>query len=260
MTKNERTGKTVFFTPKGRRVTLEMREGLPSVSSVMQGMADAGLPEGQALLSDYRGNVSPDDAPFLQRRGDMHTARLSLLLRPALHAKNAMLLSALASVTFTHTLQRLGKEAIHIEWVDEIWTARGKIAVMDSTCSLRSDGYLHHFILNISFLLPKPLFEEGLSDMVREVFDGMEHSLPGRISHAFLKEFFTLYESIAFDRSFVEEYKRLSALKGRHALLMQNGKRRRVTVLGIDDTARLLVETRKKEVLPVSSRSDITFF
>ena len=55
----------------------------------------------------------------------------------------------------------------------------------------------------------------------------------------------------------IEDYKKRSILDGRRATLLHNGKRRRVTILGIDDDARLLVETRKKEVIPVSSRSEL---
>ncbi len=247
-----------FLTPKGKRVTLEMREGVKNPSLIVRNMAAAGLAEGNALLSDYRAGVSAErDNEFLQKSAVMHGFSLSLLLRPAVHARNATLLSAMAAVAFARALERVSGGECKIRWVDDIYVGREKIAVTESSCSLRQDGYLNYLVLTVSARLPKRIFPEGLSDIVNEVFSGKANSLSARIAKCFLEAFFPMYESLSFDRSFIEEYKTRCNLIGRHALLLRDGRRRRVTVLGVDDNACLLVETSKKEVLSLSSRSEI---
>lgn len=254
----EQESQIVFLTPKGRRVSLRVDENFPSVSDPIRTLAASGGAEGRAYAADYRLPAFVPGAPTFSKIKKGRGLRLSLLLRPAVHARNAVLITALATVALLAAMESVSGKEYGIRWVNEVCDAKGKaIATVDAACSLKPDGYLHYLILEVTAYLSPTDFPHRLSDTVTEVFEGIASGTVGRISEGFLREFFPAYENLSYDRSFIESYQKRSLLEGRRATLIQNGKRRRVTVLGIDDDARLLVETRKKEVIPVSSRSEI---
>lgn len=254
----EKESQIVFLTPKGRRVSLRVDENFPSVSDPIRTLAASGGAEGRAFASDYRLPAFVPGAPIFSRIKKGRGLRLSLLLRPAVHARNAVLITALATVSLAAAMEAVSGKKYGIRWVNEVCGAKGdRVATVDAVCSLKPDGYLHYLILEVTAYLSPTDFPQSLSDTVTEVFDGIARGTVGLISEHFLHGFFSTYENLSYDRSFIEDYKKRSLLEGCRATLLQNGKRRRVTILGIDDDARLLVETRKKEVIPVSSRSEI---
>ncbi len=254
----EQESQIVFLTPKGRRVSLHVEENFPSVSDPVRMLAASGGAEGRAFAADYRLPAFVPGVPSFSKTKKGRALRLSLLLRPAIHARNAILITALATLSLAVAMETVSGKKYAVRWVNEVCDPKGKkVASVDAVCSLKPDGYLHYLILEVTAYLSPTDFPQRLSDIVTEVFDGIECGTVGRISECFLHEFFPTYENLSYDRSFIENYKQRSILKQKRAMLVQNGKRRRVTVLGIDDDARLLVETRKKEVIPVSSRSEL---
>lgn len=250
-----------FLTPNGKRVSFEVRTELPSPKELVLGMASAGIAEGTALVSDYRDTALCRDSEFLRKHAKQRGFRLSLLLRPIVHARNAILLTAMASVALCHALESQTQKEFGVVWPDGVAVRQGHnkkpLAAIDAVSSMKSDGYLEYFILDISAVLDKRLFPETLDGIVTEVFDGKRKTDAGRLAETFLLSFFRMYESIAYDHSFIADYKLRSVLDGRRAMLLSGERRRRVTVIGIDDEARLLVETGKREVIPVVSRSDV---
>ncbi len=249
-----------LLSPKGRRITLELQSESPSLALQMQKEAAVGKPEGLALLSDYRTPSHCCDSAFIQKRGGRRALRLSLLLRPALHAKNAVLLSAASAVALARAVENVAGVSPAIRWVDDLFFGSDKLAVTESSCELRPNGYLSYYILNISLLLPRRLFPETLSSIAKEVFEGKEHGIPGQIAKSFLTEFFAIYENIAYDRSFIEEYKTRCDIRRKKIFLLRDGKHIRAAVLGIDDDAHLMVETKKYGILSLTSRSEVMFY
>lgn len=250
-----------FLTPKGRRVSFEVRTELPAPSELVRGMATAGIPEGTAIVSDYRDTSLCHDSDFFRKCRQGRGLRLSLLLRPVVHAKNAILLISMASVALCHALEQLTQKEFGVLWPDTVAVrdrrAVRPVATVDAVTSMKSDGYLEYFILDVSAALDDSLFPETLDDIVTEVFDGKRRTAVGKLAERFLLAFFPLYENIAYDHAFIADYKLRSLLDGKKATLLTGERRRRVTVIGIDNEARLLVETGKKEVIPVVSRSEI---
>jgi len=250
-----------LLTPNGKRVSFEVRTELPSPKELVLGMATAGIPEGISLVSDYRDTALCHDSDFLHKSPKKRGFRLSLLLRPIVHARNAILLIAMASVALCHALEALTQKEFGVVWPDGIALRHGRskktLATVDAVSSMKSDGYLEYFILDISAVLDERLFPETLDGIVTEVFDGKRRTDTGKLAEGFLVSFFRMYERIAYDHSFIADYKLRSVLDGKRATLLSGERRRRVTVIGIDDEARLLVETGKREVIPVVSRSDV---
>ncbi len=257
---DEKNRVKTWLSPKGRKITLAILTDAPSLSLMMQKEAALQKPEGTAFLVDYRNPSLCRDSAFIEKRAGSRALRLSLLLRPAFHAKHAVLLSSLSALALSRALETVAGLRPRIRWVDDIFCEKEKIAVTESSCELRPNGYLSYWILNISLLLPRHLFPETLSDIAKEVFEGKEHAIAGRIATAFLTEFFTLYESLAYDRSFIEDYKKRCHLEKRKIFLLRDGKHLRATVLGIDDDAHLLVETKKHGILSIASRSEVAFY
>ncbi len=248
-----------FLTPKGRRITLGLRTDLFLTKDAVLSMAAAGIAEGQALIASV---PLPKDiaAPLFEKKLSGRGVSLALLLRPAIHARSASLLSAMASVALCEAIESLSEIRCYVRWPNEICKKSGRrIAVVDASGALTPEGYLSYFILDLSIYLSRRDFPVRLSDTVTEVFKGSAYSTVGRLGESFLKNFFRMYENISYDRSFVGEYRERSCLVGKHAYLLRGGKRRRVTVVGTDDNAQLVVRTRNREQIAVSSKAEILF-
>lgn len=247
-----------FLSPKGRKIVLDVRENCPSVTDPVRRMAAEDAVEGHAVVSDYRLPATVADTPAFEKKKNGRGMRMSLLLRPAVHAHNAVLVTALATVALCRALEAHTTHRYKIRWANEICRENGRImARVEASCSLKPDGYLHYLILDVTAYLSDAEFPTRLSEIVSEVFDGIAQGTVGRIAYDFLRIFFPLYENLSYDRSFITEYKERSALDGHHAVLLRGEKKCRVLILGIDDDARLLVETRKKEIVPVMSRAEL---
>ncbi len=248
-----------FLSSKGRRITLGLREHLLPTKDAVLLMAAEGAVEGQALISLVP-LPTVTAVPLLEKKSSGRGVSLALLLRPALHARSASLLSAMASVALSEALEGLSEERYFVRWPNEIVKENGRrVAVVDAQGALTPDGYLSYLILDISVYLSKKDFPVRLSDTVTEVFEGKTRSTAGRLGESFLRNFFRMYENISYDRSFIDAYRQRSSLTGKHALLLRGGRRRRVTIVGIDENAHLVVRTRTREQIAITSRAEIIF-
>ena len=105
-------------------------------------------------------------------------------------------------------------------------------------------GMLDYAVLGLGFNLVQPSggWPKELAAVAGSLFDSAP--APGAraaLAAAFLNEFWALYHT-GLRGSWLDDYRRLQALTGRHVTLIPNGSEPRgATVLGIDDDCRLLV-------------------
>ena len=91
------------------------------------------------------------------------------------------------------------------------------------------------------------------------MFNGELRELPSRLSDAIALEFFSIYDHLSTDRSFMEEYRERSSVLGKRAKVLVGDTFLRGRVVDIDDHACLTVELRSGAQMTVASRSEIVF-
>lgn len=185
---------------------------------------------------------------------------ISIVLRPIILAKNATALPAMASVAAARAIESISDLKIGILWANDLCYKDKIIATVRADLSVLNENFVSHIVLGVAFNMVPEYFAPRLSDIVAAVFNNQSHDPSERLTEAFINEFFALYENYNNDRSFMSEYKSRSILLGRRVKVPRDG-RRPITakVCDIDGDARLIVETKDGERIPIYSRSGVIF-
>ena len=242
----------VLSCPNGRMVVLEQVEEERACNETLAEMARTGKEEGYALFAETRENgLLPNGAPGLF---------LSILVRPGIHARKAGILSAVAAVAAARAIEKTSDTKITIRWVNDLFSPQHKLAAMMTSGRITPNGYLDYAVIGISIALSPEDFRPKLGDVIRQVFSDESKTLSTRLTEHVLLEFFTIYDRMLTDRTFLAEYRmRCAGLIGRRVRVLSAGKYVRAHVSHIDDNALLVVRLRDGRELTVSSRSDIVF-
>ena len=169
---------------------------------------------------------------------------MSLLLRPKLPAAEAAAITGIAAVAVAGAIEDLGGGPAEIKWVNDIWIRGKKVCGILTEAGMDMESaYLEYAVLGIGVnaFSPPGGFPPALREIAGAVFPGApEDDERSRLIAAFLDRFFPLYRALP-DRGWLEEYRRRSLLTGKEVRFTRNGGELRGLVLGVDDSARLLV-------------------
>lgn len=219
---------------------------VPSTNTVLRERAAGGAPEGLVLAAREqtagrgrmgRGFYSPAGSGLY----------LSILLRPALAAAEAVQLTAAAAVAAARAAETVRQTpgAVRIKWVNDLLLDGRKICgiLTEAQLSLESGG-LDYAVLGVGFNLTPPAggWPAELDGIAGSLFDGP--APPGArtaLAAAFLAEFWPLYRALAA-RPFLAEYRERQAVLGRRVEVWQGAQPPRAAqALAIDDACRLVV-------------------
>ncbi len=240
-------------SPRGRLLTLEYVETDATAAAVAEEIARVGGSDGYIVVSDHPGAVPP----LSPSHRDAPTLCVSVLLRPSLPPSRVMLLSVAAAVALTRAVRQFSANKIGIKWVTDVYDGKHRIGTVTTKGALRPDGGFRYILVNFTLSLTKDTFKKSLSEIVKDVFSPQREPLTDRIAETLITEFAGLYEEIGTDHSFLEEYRDASLLRGKKIRILQEGKRRRATVLGIDDDANLVVVPRTGNSILLHSVSEL---
>jgi BirA family biotin operon repressor/biotin-[acetyl-CoA-carboxylase] ligase len=181
---------------------------------------------------------------------------LSLLLRPKLPAAEAVAITGIAAVAVARALGDLGVGGAGIKWVNDIFLEGRKVCgiLTEATLDMESGG-LDYAVLGIGVNLFSPPggFPPELTEIAGAVFPGKpEDDERSRLIAAILDRFLPLYRALP-DKGWLEEYRARSILTGREVRFLREGREQRGLVLGVDDSARLLLRLSDGEETALSS-------
>ena len=181
---------------------------------------------------------------------------LSLLLRPKLPAAEAVAITGIAAVAVARALGDLGVGGAGIKWVNDIFLEGRKVCgiLTEATLDMESGG-LDYAVLGIGVNLFSPPggFPPELAEIAGAVFPGKpEDDERSRLIAAILDRFLPLYRALP-DKGWLEEYRARSILTGREVRFLREGRAQRGLVLGVDDSARLLLRLSDGEETALSS-------
>lgn len=171
---------------------------------------------------------------------------MSLLLRPALAAPNAVLLTAAAAVAAAQAAETvLGeKDRVQIKWVNDLLLDGKKICgiLTEAQLSLESGG-LDYAVLGVGFNTAPPPggWPQELAGIAGSLLAGPSPGARAQLAAAFLNAFWPLYQHLE-ERAFLPAYRARQAALGRRVEVLQGAAPPRpADALSIDDACRLVV-------------------
>ncbi len=234
-------------SPGGRLLTIERIDTLSSPSEHLENLARTGAEAGYVLVAG--------DALSRKNAGEL---TVGLLLRPALSPSRGGMMAVLGATALARTVRRHSSHEPMIRWVSDVYAGKQRLAHVTTKAALGPGGGFLYVTVMLTLHIT-PAFAESLGDVVKSVFSSQRTTLADRVAETLITEFYTLYEGYATTDStaFLDEYRALSLLQGKRIRYWQRGKRRRATVVGIDDDARLVVSPRRGKSVLLSSAAEL---
>ena len=167
----------------------------------------------------------------------------SLLLRPALAAEDAPLVTAAAAIAVRRALAGCGAE-VGVKWVNDLWMGERKVCgILTEAATGFESGLVDHLIVGFGLNLtaPESGFPPALAGVAGAVF--APGCAPGRAAlvAAVTREFLPLLEALPA-KDFLQEYRAASILPGRSVTVLPVlGQPYQATAGEIDDQGRLAV-------------------
>ena len=229
-----------------------------STNAVLKQMADAGAPEGLAVVAlRQTAGRGRRGRSFLSPEGGIY---FSLLLRPAFAPQLALYATAAAAVAVCRAIEQSGGAQCRIKWVNDVYMADKKVCgiLTEGAFDAETEG-LRYAVVGIGINLTEPPggFAPEIADRAaavfgrQTVFAAQTASLAARVINTFW-QFYTDIEQ----KGFLAEYRARSWLDGKTVTYERGGTAHSGMVLGIDEQARLLV--RENGVTTALSAGDVS--
>ena len=230
----------------GNIIKLEYYKSLPSTPALARKYAKEGYPDRYVVLAEENETT--------QNKG----IYMSLILRPSIFPSQAVFVGPLSAVATALALSEHTQSDIGLGWVSDIFCGGELIGDVSVEGKLDSFTSYEYIILNFSIKLGKESFPPRLTDMIRQVFESENASIPMIIAKNILVKFFSLYPSIKFSQKIMNSYDHLFALRGRKIKCNINGSQRVCKVLDVDSaTCALVVEMRDGSIEKITTPTSV---
>ena len=224
-----------------------------STNLVLRELARQGAPEKTVVLTQHqtagRGRRGKE---FYSPSGS--GLYMSLLLRPALQAQQAIQITTCAAVAVCRAIEKLTGQSVSIKWVNDLWINEKKVCgILTEAVMNLETGDLDAVILGIGINVfppeggfPSPLQKIAGAIATRETVD---RNFCCRLTAQVIDEFFALYNDLPENNCY-SEYRRRSALIGRKIFVLEN-RPYQAQVLDVepDFGLRILSENGEEKVL-----------
>ena len=239
------------YLPDEHHWRIEAHDCLDSTNTVLKCRAAQGEAAGLVLLADRqtagRGRMTRS---FFSPPGC--GLYMSLLVRPALTAGNALLLTTAAAVATADAIAAVTGRVTGIKWVNDLFWGDRKVCGILTESSLGADGRLVWAVVGIGINVraPREGFPPELAEIAGALLPADAPDLRPRLAAEILARCSSLFACLP-EPTHLEEYRRRSILIGRSVTLSTTDER--VTVEGIDDACRLLVRDAAGGVRAIST-------
>ena len=246
---------TTARSPRGRLLTIEHIGKADSTATILESIAKRGGADGYILLAD---EVTVSPLPTKKKKGkNDRSLHMGILIHPAFSSSQRLLLSVIGALALRKTVRYYSGVEASLRWPADVVYQKETIGTVETVCSFRENGSFHYAIMDFSLRIHRRHFSESLPKIVENVFAPVRRSLTERMANTLLTEFFSLYEEMALDRSFLDEYRELSLLRGKRVRFLREEKKVRGTVIGIDDSAHLVIAPKRGGSYPLSSKDEL---
>ncbi len=225
---------------------IDVRQSVTSTNDLLKEIAHKGEPEGYALIAaEQTAGKGRLGRQFYSPKGS--GVYISLLLRPDMKAEQSLCITTSAAVCVCKAIEKVsdGKLSPKIKWVNDIYLNQKKVCgiLTEAAVSFES-GQLDYAVLGIgiNIFTPQGDFPEDIKPVASSLFGQTEQAnIRNRLTAAVLSE---LYKRLMQDKTmdYLDEYRSYSMLDGRSVMVIKGDKRTPARVIGIDDSARLIVK------------------
>jgi len=233
-------------------LSVQVYDTVDSTNTLAKRLADEGAPEGAVVIASHqtagkgtrgRSFYSPDQTGLY----------MSVVLRPTMHAKDALLITTAAAVAVCRAVERVSQKQPFIKWVNDIYCDGKKVCgILTESVLKTGSAMLDYAVLGVgvNVSLPTSGFPKDIEQIAGTVFDTPTDASP--LAALILDEFFSLYTALG-ERSFVREYRERSCLLGREITVCNGGDTAKAVALDIDDDCRLVVRFENGDEQALSS-------
>ncbi len=169
---------------------------------------------------------------------------MSIIRRFDCDVKTAMLITPAVACAVADALESVSGKKMGIKWVNDIYSGGKKLCgILTETRFDFERDKLDYAVIGIGINLfePKGGFPTELETVATAVFSECSEDMRTAVIQAVLDNLEKYLPQIA-DKSFLEEYRRRSVLIGRTVNVIKGEDSYSAQVLGIDDSARLVVK------------------
>ena len=231
---------------KGKtKIEAEVRDEVTSTNALLKDMAVAGADEGRVMIAKKqtagRGRLGRN---FFSPKNGIY---LSMLLKPDIDFREAMLLTTIAAVAVVEAIREVTGKDTGIKWVNDVYLSGKKICgILTEAVTDVENGKLSYAVVGIGVNITKPSdenFPEELRDIAGFVYDEEEvpKGIMSKLAVSIIKNYFKYYEKLP-EHSFMESYKKHQILLNKKIFVITSESSKKARVKGVDDEARLLVE------------------
>ena len=221
--------------------TLNLLQQVTSTNEIVKKYGVCGKSEGEVLIANSqtrgRGRLgrefySPSDTGLY----------MSILLRPALSANDALLITTAAAVAVCRAIENVIDCAPKIKWVNDIFVNDKKICGILTESALSGTGKLEFAVLGIGLNLSSPKGDFPLElQKIAGTLNITDDFKKARLCAGILNEFYTLYQNID-KKTYLEDYRRRSLLNGKPIYIHKNGEKIKAEAVGVADDFSLIAE------------------
>lgn len=214
-----------------------------STNSYLKRASGEDTPEGTVVIAE---NQTSGRGRFTRKfySPDGSGIYMSVLLKPAMKAVDAVLITAAAAVAVSEACENLGGKTTQIKWVNDVLIDSKKV------CGILCEGAINaqsrkldRVILGIGInvYVPNGDFAPEIKDVAGAVFNTVQPDMRNRLIAEVLNCFNGYYKDLE-ERTFLNGYRKRSAVIGKSVSVLRGDTKTQATALEIDGDCRLLVE------------------
>ncbi|MDD6276748.1 MAG: biotin--[acetyl-CoA-carboxylase] ligase [Clostridia bacterium] len=162
---------------------------------------------------------------------------LTVAVKPEIELNEAVTLTSAAAVAVAHVLKKSGAEP-RIKWVNDIYINDKKVCGILAKAVKSLDGELW-VIIGIGVNVTTENFPEELRSSAASIGIEIDRSL---LAAEIISSVLNITENLS-DRSYMDEYRKMSNVIGREIVFIRNGEKTPAKAVGIDDNGGLIVDT-----------------
>lgn len=245
-----------YLDDKTRNFKIEIIKETTSTNKVLKEKAIAGEKDGYVVIANKQtGGYGRYGRAFFSP--DMTGIYMSILLRPQIKARDALLITTAAAVATASALHDICDGKFDIKWVNDIYKDGKKVCgILTEAATDIESGRLQYAILGIgiNLVFPKEGFPSDIEDIATAVYD-KETQISDKKSMLIaqiLKNFYRYYENLE-NREFLDEYRKRCFFINKKLKITRNGEEETVTAIGIDNDFRLIIRNKDNTISELSS-------
>lgn len=169
---------------------------------------------------------------------------MSIFLKPTLKAEKSMLITAAAAVAVSEACEALGSDETEIKWVNDVLINGKKVCgiLTEGSIDTKSGKFENAIVgIGVNVYHPKGDFCQEIRGVAGAVFDKNTKGLKNRLIAEIIERFMKYYAEIE-QKTFLEVYRKRSAVIGKNITVLKGENSFEATAIGIDDNCRLQVK------------------